>query len=49
MAQRAKERAAAFGLPPCPDGVWAPAKQACYRERDGMVEQKKASGFLAVF
>ena len=54
-AQRAKERAAASGLPPCPDGVWGSGNtgllsaQACYRERDGMMEQKKASGFLVVF
>ena len=53
--ERARERALATGLQPCKGGVWGEGQsgllqaEACYRERDGFVNQKKTSGFMVVF
>ena len=52
--ERAQEKAAASGVPACPDGVFGGAtgvlsSQACSRVRDGLIDSKQGSGFLVVF
>ena len=53
--QRSRERIAASGVPACEDGVWGSgntgllSSKACARVRDGMLQERKATGFFVVF